>query len=287
MKSRRFQFIAIAILATAITLWVGVGLQWLLRSPPPLPAASTTTPAPILSPSLEQPTTGLPAMPLGAVPSAPVPSGAVTPNSTPAGEKAPLSRGSASPTLQPVPIPTGDEIARSYGHFRYQEDQPSNLVVMGTYGDGELRRTESLDYEAAAAYREMVAAAQVDGIELILISGFRTVEQQEQLFQRQIQRQGSEIAAAQLSAPPGFSEHHTGLAIDVGDRNQQDTDLKFAFEQTQAYAWLKNNAQRYGFEQSFPENNSQGVSFEPWHWRYADSPRARRVFAAALALGNG
>jgi LAS superfamily LD-carboxypeptidase LdcB len=55
----------------------------------------------------------------------------------------------------------------------------------------------------------------------------------------------------------------------------------FYFESTSAYQWLARNAHNYGFELSFPQGNSQGVSFEPWHWRYVGSPRSSQIFAAA------
>ena len=69
-------------------------------------------------------------------------------------------------------------------------------------------------------------------------------------------------------APPGYSEHHTGLALDIGDLDHPETDVEVSFEETPAFEWLKNNADRFGFELSFPVGNPQGVSYEPWHWRF-------------------
>lgn len=113
------------------------------------------------------------------------------------------------------------------------------------------------------------------------ISGFRTIAEQKVLFARQIARRGSAEAAARLSAPPGHSEHHTGYAIDIADRQRPETDLKYSFQKTNAYRWLNANANQFGFERSFPPNNWQGVSDEPWHWRYVLSARAAQVFAFA------
>ncbi|PZO10679.1 MAG: hypothetical protein DCF25_20395 [Leptolyngbya foveolarum] len=90
-------------------------------------------------------------------------------------------------------------------------------------------------------------------------------------------------AAVKLSASPEHSEHHTGYAIDIGDGDRPDTDLAPQFADTAAYQWLLNNAYIFGFEQSFPQNNAQGLNFEPWHWRYVQSERAMQVFAAAKA----
>jgi LAS superfamily LD-carboxypeptidase LdcB len=181
-----------------------------------------------------------------------------------------------SPSIQPRTVQT------KYGHFPYAQAERSRLVSVGSYYD----RRESLDQEAAAAFKKMVQAAQAAQVKIVPISGFRTVTEQIALFERQIHRQGSPQAAAYLSAPAGYSEHHTGYAIDLGDGNAPQDDLRYSFEQTAAYRWMKHNASTYGFELSFPDKNTQGISFEPWHWRYIGSPRAATIFAAARAKKN-
>jgi LAS superfamily LD-carboxypeptidase LdcB len=142
-------------------------------------------------------------------------------------------------------------------------------------------RSEYLDQEAANAFKKMQIDAQAQGIQLTIISGFRSISAQEALFQKQIQRKGGLQAAARFSAPPGYSEHHTGYALDIGDGSNSSHDLKLSFENTSAYGWLAINAYQYGFELSFPPDNSQGVSYEPWHWRYVLPPRADEIFMAA------
>lgn len=161
-------------------------------------------------------------------------------------------------------------------HFAYLENK-QNLVEVGSY----YNRTAYLTLEAATAFKKMKLAATEVGIKLTPISGFRSFVEQEKLFQKQVERRGSAQAAQLLSAPPGFSEHHTGYALDIGDDRHPETDLKFAFDSTEAYGWLKVNASRYGFELSFPKNNLQGVSYEPWHWRFFGSPKAKEIFKQA------
>jgi LAS superfamily LD-carboxypeptidase LdcB len=163
------------------------------------------------------------------------------------------------------------------GHYPFAENPRQNLVKVGNYYD----RTEFLDGETANAFQQMQLDARKQGIKLIIISGFRSIADQEMLFKRQIERKGGKKAAAKYSAPPGHSEHHTGYALDIGDGNNPNTDLKVAFETTAAFQWLVNNAYQYGFELSFPPNNSQGVSYEPWHWRHVVTPRASQIFANA------
>ena len=84
-----------------------------------------------------------------------------------------------------------------------------------------------------------------------------------------------------VSAPPGYSEHSTGYAIDVGDGNYPDTHFEVEFEQTPAFKWMKRFASKYHFVLSFPPNNKQGVTYEPWHWRFEGTVNALREFDAA------
>ena len=63
---------------------------------------------------------------------------------------------------------------------------------------------------------------------------------------------------AQVSAPPGYSEHHTGYALDLGDARHPELDLDAAFDQSAAFTWLQQHASRYHFRLSFPANNSPG-----------------------------
>jgi LAS superfamily LD-carboxypeptidase LdcB len=173
--------------------------------------------------------------------------------------------------------PTPTQVNTYLGHYPFIENSRQNLVKVGNYYD----RTEFLDRETAGAFQKMQADSKKQGIKLIIISGFRSVADQEKLFKRQIERKGGKDNAARYSAPPGHSEHHTGYALDIGDGNNPNTDLKVAFETTPAFQWLVNNAYQYGFELSFPPNNSQGVSYEPWHWRHVTTERANQIFAHA------
>ncbi|BAM53675.1 hypothetical protein BEST7613_4744 [Synechocystis sp. PCC 6803] len=174
-------------------------------------------------------------------------------------------------------VPNNIAVKTNLGHYSFPENSQQRLVKVGEY----YGRSESLDQEAATAFKKMQADAQVQGVRLTIISGFRSIASQDALFQNQIKRKGGKEAAARFSAPPGHSEHHTGYALDIGDGANPANDLKINFENTSAYQWLARNANQYGFELSFPPNNSQGVSYEPWHWRYVASPRASQIFMVA------
>ncbi|OUL30712.1 hypothetical protein BV372_21600 [Nostoc sp. T09] len=175
--------------------------------------------------------------------------------------------------------PTSNQLA--YGHFPYTQANSNQMMLIGSYATGADQRFESLNTEAVQAFMKMTYAAREVGVWIIPVSGFRTIEQQEKLFQEQIKRRGSAKEAAKISAPAGYSEHHTGFALDLTDGKFPKKDITFEFENTDAYRWLTSHAKEFGFELSFPRNNKQGVSFEPWHWRYVGSSDAAAVFANA------
>jgi D-alanyl-D-alanine carboxypeptidase len=179
-------------------------------------------------------------------------------------------------------LPKSLQEKTSFGHFPFDLNSPERLVEVEKY----YGRQEYLDREVADVFTQMKADAQKNGVELVLISGFRGMENQTLLFQKQIELKGSQQAAAQVSAPPGYSEHHTGYALDIGDGKQPSLDLKIEFESSDAYKWLLGNGYKYGFELSFPPNNIQGISFEPWHWRFITSNRAKEIFRTARQVSH-
>ncbi|WP_036481730.1 D-alanyl-D-alanine carboxypeptidase family protein [Myxosarcina sp. GI1] len=159
------------------------------------------------------------------------------------------------------------------GHLPYQEVSEANLESITANGSVRLHP------KAAAKFREMQAAARAEGVILTPISGFRSVKAQEQLFFGvKEQRVQDAVKRAEVSAPPGYSEHHTGYAIDIGDGKVPAANVEPEFENTAAFRWLQANAARYSFELSFPLNNSQGISYEPWHWRYVGDRQSLETF---------
>lgn len=124
--------------------------------------------------------------------------------------------------------------------------------------------------DAAWAWILMQAAAYADGIDLIPLSAYRSPTHQRWIIHHRLARGDSVAKVLRTSMPPGFSEHHTGDAIDLA--TPAVPNLVEAFAETDAYAWLQENAARHCFELSYPENNPYGIAFEPWHWRYVRRP---------------
>jgi zinc D-Ala-D-Ala carboxypeptidase len=185
---------------------------------------------------------------------------------TPAGSPA-----AGSPAAQPTTNASPDQVL---GHYRYAEAPESDLEPVGN--------GIKMHKSAAPKFQAMVDAAQAEGVSLVLLSGFRSVEDQTHLFfDVKAERGQTTNTRADVSAPPGYSEHHTGYAADIGDANQPDTNLSQSFEQTEAFKWLQKNAAYYSFEMSFYKGNPEQVSYEPWHWRYVGDRKSLEVFYRA------
>lgn len=190
------------------------------------------------------------------------------------------TRPSSSPTQTTSEVTESEpETDDLLGHLPYPEASPSELEPITPDGRIQLRKA------AAKSFKAMSAAAQAEGISLAPLSGYRSVSQQQHLF-FDIKAQRGQVATkrAEVSAPPGYSEHHTGYAIDIGDGYTPATNLSQSFENTAAFQWLEKNAAYFSFELSFPRNNPQGVSYEPWHWRYVGNRHSLETFYKAKEL---
>ena len=148
-----------------------------------------------------------------------------------------------------------------------EEARELELVEVGENG-----REYLLVPSAAAAWRTLRAAAEADGVALKIISAFRSVERQAEIVREKLARGLTLDAIFSASAPPGYSEHHTGRAVDLGTPGAQP--LEEDFEDTPAFRWLSANAGRFGFVLSFPRDNPHGYVYEPWHWCHRPSDGA-------------
>lgn len=155
-----------------------------------------------------------------------------------------------------------------------QIDNNTNLMVFPLEykkgSTGEIYR--KLDKDMWPYLKAMMDAARADGIDIGIISAWRSYDTQRILFDDKVNRlksqgysqEAAEKEAATCIALPGTSEHHTGLAVDFNSTNQ-------SFENTKTFAWLKKNAENYGFIMRYPSDKMDitgGIIYEPWHWRY-------------------
>lgn len=120
--------------------------------------------------------------------------------------------------------------------------------------------------EASAAWRKLSAAAADDGLSLFLASAFRSLDRQAEIIRRKQSLGMSPEQILSSSAPPGYSEHHTGRAVDIATLGCPP--FEEVFEHTEAFRWLSRHAGSFGFTLSFPRGNKYGYVYEPWHWCY-------------------
>lgn len=145
-------------------------------------------------------------------------------------------------------------------------DDAINLVVADVSQSG---REHLLIPEASVAWAKMKSKAHTQGISLIIVSAFRSFERQIEIVQHSIEQGEYPQSIFELSAPPGYSEHHSGRAIDIGTMGCDP--LSDAFGETDAFKWLMSNAKDFGFTMSYPKNNKYGFKYEPWHWFYSQA----------------
>lgn len=139
--------------------------------------------------------------------------------------------------------------------------------------------------EARAAFERMKVAAKAEGIALHAFSTYREFARQEVLYKGYVAKDGQK-AADRYSARPGFSEHQTGLAFDIGEAGQEQHWASASFGATAGGKWLKANAHKFGFILRYPEGaeNLTGYMHESWHFRYVGTPAASEIFAKGLTL---
>lgn len=139
--------------------------------------------------------------------------------------------------------------------------EASELVDVGPNLIGRMQR---LTPTAAARWAEMADAASADGVRLLIVSGFRSYTYQAGLIEKKLQSGQSIEDILTVNAAPGYSEHHTGRAVDIATPGSRP--LTEDFETTDAFAWLSRRAGEFGFVMSYPRGNPEGYIYEPWHW---------------------
>ncbi len=151
--------------------------------------------------------------------------------------------------------------------------EPEDLVNWNSkyyYGDVQVTKQEVYD-----AFIDMWNAANNEGIYLIVNSSYRDYASQEELYNTYKDSYGTTAADA-VASRPGYSEHQTGLSVDIFSKDNTSTKT---FKESNAYNWLVNNSYKYGFILRYPEGkeNLTGYEFEAWHYRYVGKKIAKDV----------
>lgn len=170
-------------------------------------------------------------------------------------------------------------------HPLSEDYTPSLMNVQGTF---------MMDERCAPYAREMIAAAEADGVHLKVVSAYRSVEKQRENLEAYILRlenegntpsQAEKLARFEI-ADPGTSEHNAGLALDILTEDWWDThdDVTADFENTEEYLWLSSHAHEYGFILRYPKGWEKvtGYAYEPWHYRFVGLERAALIRESRL-----
>lgn len=192
----------------------------------------------------------------------------------------PSASGDSKPAGNPDSKPTGGTdtsddwklVLVSAAHPIAQGDYPVELgVVSDPY---------KMDKRIIPTFQEMAKAAKADGITLNILSTYRLRSSSERLYNEKIAEYKAEgyndqqaaVEAAAWVAPPGTSEHNTGLAVDLNS-------LEESFENTKTFAWLSKHAEEYGFVLRYPKDKVEitKINYEPWHYRYVGVEHAKKM----------
>ena len=177
-------------------------------------------------------------------------------------------------------VPTKIDLKNEYlilvNKFHYLEEDfsPEDLVAIKNwyaYGDNEIRK------EVYDQFLLMFHDAEKEDVKLIITSAYRDYDFQKSLWNRYQNDKGQEWADS-VSARPGYSEHQTGLTLDIitdGEYCTMET-----FEQSDAFKWLRKNAHKYGFILRYPKGKEDitGYDYESWHYRYVGKEVATKIY---------
>lgn len=161
-----------------------------------------------------------------------------------------------------------DALVNKYHKLPSNYEAKDLVTLSKTYSS----RGHKIKKAASEPLMKMIDAARADGLNLLVISGYRTESTQRGLFNNSVKRHGMDHALI-YSAKPGHSEHQLGLAVDLNSTEE-------SFDQTKEYKWLKANSYKYGFIERYPKGKEfiTGYGYEPWHYRYLGVDLATKVY---------
>ncbi len=154
-------------------------------------------------------------------------------------------------------------IPENYGEDPYIPEQPEADTLVAVAGD-ILGRPQSLEPVTVKRWLALREAAMKDGFNLLVVSTFRSIDHQTSLIEAKLAKGQSIEKILLTNAAPGYSQHHTGKALDIAVTGCPP--LVEQFETTEAFRWLTENAADFHFEMPYGRDNACGFIYEPWHW---------------------
>lgn len=174
-----------------------------------------------------------------------------------------------------VRTPNSSDVLVNKYHYLGSTFVPELVRMGSSYANYSSAYLEPTAYEW---FTRMVDDARKEGLQLYCVSAYRSYSYQSTLYQRYVRQDGRELADT-YSARPGYSEHQTGLAVDINTASRSSH-----FENTAQYQWLAENSWKYGFILRYPQDKEDitGFTFEPWHYRYVGQELAKAVYESGL-----
>lgn len=171
---------------------------------------------------------------------------------------------------------TDKELLQKYSkvYFLNEHYVPSDLDTIDSKYTYDKSKKYEIHEEVWPFLEDLLKDADDDGLNLKIISAFRSYGEQAVLKGNYVVTYGAGTAN-QFSADQGYSEHQLGTAVDFTNDTVGSTFKNF--ENTEEFQWLRNNAYKYGFIMSYPENNSY-YKYEPWHWRFVGRDLAKYLY---------
>ena len=162
-------------------------------------------------------------------------------------------------------------LLNKYNYLDENYNPDDLLEFSNQYAYGENQKLKKVAYNA---YISMFNKAKEDGYTLIANSSYRSYNEQKEIYDKYVSWYGDE--ADKTAAKPGYSEHQTGLAVDIQSYCSQNKD----FDQCEEFTWLNNNAYKYGFILRYPEGKEYltGYEYESWHYRYVGKDAAKYIY---------
>lgn len=190
----------------------------------------------------------------------------------------------------------GDAYSRLSVTHKITVSEEWNLIVVNAWNElpedysvelTELSNGQKVDSRIYPYLQEMFDAAREEGVYPVVREGYRTAEEQQEILEDRIQtyinqgysRSRAERTAKEWVALPGTSEHQLGIAVDINaDKSMCSNE--------EVYAWLAENAYKYGFILRYPPEKQEitGTSYEPWHYRYVGVEVAREIYEQGICL---
>lgn len=187
-------------------------------------------------------------------------------------------------TPTPTPEPFSDKPDIDINSWEYVLVNSKNNIGEYVPELTPIEGTQSFDSRAVSYLQDFIDAARAEGLSVYLSSSYRSYNEQSYLYDRKVSQYGDPAVAATIVAPPGTSEHQSGLCADITDIYYASKDR--SLENTALFKWMKVHCHEYGFILRYPDGKQDitGIIYEPWHFRYVGIEAATYIMENELTL---